>query len=120
MGSEESRVQSDTCNPVRYQPRILPRGDAPIFVAPAREKEIAGPPAERPQVPIDGFPRLLRQFEPDGMSGFPLSDAGTSDGGAMRGNVLDLDADDVAAAELAIDSEIEHGEVTDPGFGAEL
>jgi len=43
------------------------------------------------------------------MSGFPLSDTGTRDGGAMRGNILDLDADDVAATELAVDSETEQG-----------
>jgi hypothetical protein len=98
----------------------LPGGDAPALMAPAREQEVTGLPAERPQVAIDGFPRLIGQFEPDGMSGFPLSDTGTSDGSAMRGNIFNLDADDVAATELAIDSEIEHGEVTDLGIGAEL
>jgi hypothetical protein len=64
---------------------------------------------EGPQVLIEGFPCLLGQFEPDDTSGFPLSDTGTGDGGAMRCDILDLDAHDVTAAELAVDSEVEHG-----------
>jgi len=46
------------------------------------------------------------------MSGFSLPDGCTIDGDVMRRNVLDLDADDVTAPELAVDGEIEHGEVT--------
>lgn len=38
----------------------------------------------------------------------------------MRGDILDLDADDAAAAELAVDRKIEHGEVMDPALDSEL
>jgi len=31
---------------------------------------------------------------------------------AVWGNVLDLDSDDIAAAKLAVDGQIKHGEVT--------
>jgi hypothetical protein len=70
-------------------------------VAPAREKEGARLAAGDPQVLVEGLPGLLGQFEPDRTSGFPLSDAGVSDRNAVRGNILDFDADHVAAAELA-------------------
>ena len=89
-------------------------------MAPAREQEVAGLAAEGPQVLIERLPRLLGQFEPDRMSGFPLSDAGASDCNAVRGNILGLDADHVTAAELAVYSEIEHGEVCRPSIGFEL
>jgi hypothetical protein len=89
-------------------------------MAPAREQEVAGFPAEGPQVLIEGLPRLLGQFELDGTSGFPLPDAAASDRYAVRGDILDLDADHITAAELAVDRQVEHGEVSDPAIDSEL
>src|SRR5260221_6416638 len=45
------------------------------------------------------------------MSGFLLTNGRTIDREATWSNVLDLEVDDVTTSELAIDSEIEHGEV---------
>jgi len=56
MRAEKTRVQSDTCNPIRDEPRVLACCDAAVSVAPAGEKEVAGLPAEGPQVLIEGFP----------------------------------------------------------------
>ena len=39
---------------------------------------------------IDRLPGLFGQFEPDGMSGFPLTDGGTINGDPVRGYILDL------------------------------
>lgn len=38
----------------------------------------------------------------------------------MRSDVFDLDADHVTASELAVDSEVEHGKVSDAAIGSEL
>ena len=38
-----------------------------------------------------------------GMSGFALADHGAIDGHAMRGYIFDLQADHMAAAQLAVD-----------------
>src|SRR6185437_10182108 len=104
----ETRGQSDTCYPFRDEPRVLPCRDAPVLMAPAWEQEVAGF-CQTPSGTHQWLPAFAR-------SGFPLSDTGTSDGDAVWSNILDLDVDHVTAAELAIDSKIEHGEVADPGI----
>jgi hypothetical protein len=45
------------------------------------------------------------------MSGFSLADCGTIDGHPVRGHIFDLQADHIAAAQLVVDGEIEHGQV---------
>ena len=60
---------------------------------------------------IERFPRLLGQLEPDGTSGFLLTHRCAIDHKAVWSNVPDFEADDVAASELAINGEVEHGKV---------
>jgi hypothetical protein len=43
------------------------------------------------------------------MSGFLLTDSGAINSDSMPGHILDLEAEDIAASELAVDGEIEHG-----------
>jgi hypothetical protein len=45
------------------------------------------------------------------MSGFALADHGAIDGDTMRGQIFDLQADHMAAAQLAVDVWIEHGQI---------
>jgi hypothetical protein len=45
------------------------------------------------------------------MSGFPLTDGSAINGDPMRSHILDLEADDIAASELAVDGKIEHGKI---------
>ena len=65
------------------------------------------------QISIDRLTGLLRQFEFDGMSGFPLADGRAGDGKPVRGDILDLQTEEIAASELAVDCEVEHGEVAE-------
>ena len=47
--------------------------------------------------------RLFRQFEPDGAAGLLLAYRGAIDRVPTRGDILDLEGDDIAAAQLAVD-----------------
>jgi hypothetical protein len=74
----------------------------------------------RPDVSINRFARLLTQFKANGMSGFRLADGCPIDCHAVRCHVIDREADDVAASELAVDGKIEHCQVSDGTFDLEL
>ena len=83
--------------------RLLSGSYAAFHVASTREEKFAGPSWGSPDVTVDRFLGLLAQFEPDWMSGFPLADRGAIDGHAVRGHTFDLQADHIAAAQLAVD-----------------
>src|SRR5437764_14727095 len=68
------------------------------------------------QVVIDCLARLIRQLEFYRAPGFLLPHGGTVDRIAVRCNVFDLEGNDIAASQLAIDGQIEHGKVTDPSL----
>jgi hypothetical protein len=54
---------------------------------------------------IDRFSGLFAQFEPHGMSGFPLPDGGTIDVDAMQGHIFDLQADPLQTEETSMHNE---------------
>jgi hypothetical protein len=58
------------------------------------------------------LPGLIRELELDRPPRFLLPHRCPINRIAIWGNVLDLDGDDIAAAKLAVDSQIEQGEVT--------
>jgi hypothetical protein len=89
----------------------LPCCQAPIAVTAACKQELAELLSGGLDVVINRLPRLFGQLEPDGMSGFPLTDGGAINGDPMRGHILDLEADDIAASELAVDGKIKHSEI---------
>ena len=64
------------------------------------------------EVVIDSLPGLLGQFEPDGLSGLLLAHCRAINDITAGSNILDLQGDDIAAAQLAIDGEIEHRQIT--------
>ena len=45
------------------------------------------------------------------MSGFSLPHGGAIDGHTMRGHIFNLQADHIAAGQLAVDGQIEHGQI---------
>src|SRR6266481_1743736 len=112
MRAEETGIQSDTCDPSRYQPGVLSRCHASILVTPASKEKLARFLAGVPDVVVNGLPGLLGQFESDGMSGFPLPDSCAIPCEALWSDVLDFKADDITAPELAVYREVEHGEVS--------
>ena len=62
-------------------------------------------------VRVNRFTGLFRQFELHWMSGLALADASSIGCQAARGDVLDLDANDITPAQLAVDCKIEHRQV---------
>ena len=63
---------------------------------------------------------LFAQLEPDGMTGFLLSDGCAICGAASGGYILDPDSDDVAPSKLAINGKVEHGQVANTAFNLKL
>jgi hypothetical protein len=72
------------------------------------EKELPGLPTGRPKVFVDGVASVLDQFELDGLARLLLPNRRTIDRVAARRDVLNFDCYDVAAAQLAVDSQLEH------------
>jgi hypothetical protein len=63
------------------------------------------------EVVVDCLPRLLCHFEADGLSRFLLSDPSPINGATMWGNIFDLESDNIATAQLAVDGQIEHRQI---------
>ena len=76
----------------------MPGRQAAVRVASARKEKFTSPSWGGADVIIDRFSGLFAQFEPHGMSGFPLPDGGTIDVDAMQGHIFDPQADHIAAA----------------------
>jgi hypothetical protein len=72
------------------------------------------------QVIIEGLARLLGQFEPDWSAGFLLPDGRAVEGVPVWGDVIDSYGHDVTAAKLAVDREIEQGEIARSPFELQL
>src|SRR6185312_7305661 len=77
----------------------------------AREQELAWLLARRSQVIFDRLPRLLGQLELDRPPCIPLSHRRALGRAAVRRNILDPEGHHVAATQLAVDRQVEHGEV---------
>jgi hypothetical protein len=63
---------------------------------------------------------MLAQFKFDRSSGFLLSDRCAIRSVSACGDILDAHGNDVTAAKLTVDCQIEHGEVTSSTFDLEL
>jgi len=80
----------------------------------ANENKVAGRFLNRLQIIIDRQSRVLRDLEFDGSSSLPLKDRCPVHGSPVRDDIRDFEADDVATAQLAIDGEIEKGQIPLP------
>ena len=89
----------------------MPGGEAACFAAAARKQELPRAPSRQFEVVIDRLPSLLGDLEPDWPPGLPLPDSGSVERVTVRRHVLDVDGYDVAATQLAVDSEVEQCEV---------
>jgi hypothetical protein len=94
----------------------LPRCHATFGTSPPCEQELAGPFVGDLQIIIDRLAGLFAQFESDRPSGLLLSDRGAVRCVSARSYILDFDCDDVTATKLAVDSQIEHGQVASAIF----
>src|SRR3954469_17571840 len=114
------RIQPDTADPIRYQARILACGDACFGTATACEQELAGLFVGGLQIIIDRLASLFAQFKSDRSTGLLLTYSCAIRSVSASGDIVDFDRHDIAAAKLAVDRQIEHGEVSDAAFNLKL
>src|SRR5215475_15135847 len=79
----------------------------------ARKQKLAGLLARLPQVVFDRLPGLFGQLELDRPPRLALPDSRALDSVTGWGDILDFERHHVTTAQLAVDREIEHGEVSD-------
>src|SRR6266849_10287524 len=72
------------------------------------------------QIIIDGLAGLFTHFKSDRPTGFLLTDRCAIRGISAGGDILDPDGDDITAAKLTVDRQIEHGEVASAAFDLEF
>jgi hypothetical protein len=120
MRSEQPRVQSGAPDPLRYKASILAGRHIGLGTTTTREQELAASFVGGFWVIIDGLAGLLAQFKSDGPASFLLSNRCAIRRVAAGGDVLNPDGNDVTAAKLAVDCQIEHREVANSAFDLEL
>jgi hypothetical protein len=104
------RSSGPQCSPSQIN-RVLSRRYRSVPTATTVEEKLARLLAGGSYVTVDRFTGLLRHLKPDGLAGLLLAHCGAIDRVTMRSKVLHLQAHDVASSELAVDGEIEHGQV---------
>ncbi len=120
MGPKQPRGQSGAPDLLRNKSSILAGRHTGLWPTTTREQELAGSFVAGLQIIIDGLAGLLAQFESDGPTSFLLSNGCAIRRVAAGGDILDPYGDDVAAAKLAVDRQIEHREVANSAFDLEL
>jgi hypothetical protein len=78
-----------------------------FYAARACEQGLTGLFACRSDVVVHRLACLFRQFKPDRPPGLFLANGRPIDGISIRSYVLDLQSDDIAASQLAVDGQIE-------------
>jgi hypothetical protein len=114
MGAVVLPAKSDPSHPFVDEPGILPDADMIGMINPARESvifESASSTFEPGEQTATGG---LEEFELNGAAGFLLNYASSRANPAAADQVADLDLDDVAPAQLAVDREIEHRAIAYP------
>jgi hypothetical protein len=71
-------------------------------------------------VAFAGMRSLLGQFKSDRSAGLLLAYGCAIRSVSARGDIVDFDRHDIAATKLAVDRQIEHGEVSDATFNLEF
>jgi hypothetical protein len=112
MRSKEARIEPDGADPPPDQPSILAGRHGAVWLATSGEHEFTGPSPGLLQIGIGRLSRRLRQLEPDRPARFPLADGRSIDCVTVRGHIFDLQGNHITTAELAVDREIEHRELS--------
>ena len=96
------------------EPGVLAGADVLGVFCSTRKCEVVERAASTFQPSKDAGPGRFEQLELDRPPGFALNDDRTRANTTAADEVADPDLDDVAAAQLAVDREVEHGAVADP------
>jgi len=112
MGPEFQRIQTDAGGPLTDQACVLPGGEAARLAPTPGKQKLSGLPSGQPQVIIDRLTGLLGKLEPHRVAGLPLANGCSVERVAVRRHVIHANGDNIAAAQLTVDGEVEQGEVT--------
>jgi hypothetical protein len=91
-------VEANVPDPIGDEPCVLPGRDASRQPTAAGEQKFAGLLAGASEVVINRLAGLFRQFESDGATGLFLPYRCPVDRVPARGDIFDLEGDDIAAA----------------------
>jgi hypothetical protein len=106
--------------PLRDEPGILAGCHTAVRAATAGEQELAGPFGSGLEIVIDRLAGLLAQFKSDRPPSFLLPDRCAIRRVPAGSDTLYPDDDDITATKLAVDCQIEHGEVASAVLDLEL
>ena len=104
-------VQAGASNPAMDDPSVLARRNVGFLVDPAWKKKASITDFEYRQSILDRRPSLLRQFELDRPAGLLLDDRCAVAQSAADAHIVDLQTDEVAPPQFAVDRQVEHREV---------
>lgn len=104
-------LETDRRHPVPNEPRILPRGDGRSVVEPAREQEGATDHLGPRHPGRDRSTGVLRDFELNGALRLALDDGDAFADLIADNEVGDPETDEVTAAQLAVDGQVEQREI---------
>src|ERR1700726_1825272 len=120
MHTKRTGIESNATDPIGHQTRGLTRRHALSRPPLPAEEEFAWFLAGGSQVVVNGLPGLLGDFESDRNARLFLPDGGAIDGVSMGRDVVDLESHDIAPAQLAVDGEIEHRQVSGASLDLQL
>ena len=104
-------LDPDLPKPAFQQARIVPRRDAIPVVPPGREQAVAASGPAHAYPGEHAAARALRHLEPDRGSCLLLDDQRQAPHYAASHHIADPQLDEVAAAQLTVDRQVEQGEV---------
>jgi len=111
MGRILERVQADPADPLGDKASVLACRQM-VFGLPATwEQALANLPAAHPEMVIHRLPRHFGQLKPNRPTGLALPDVGAVNRVAVGCHVIHEKSDEIAAAQLAVDGEIEERQV---------
>src|SRR4051794_857533 len=111
VGAVGRAIEPCALNPGLHDPRVLTGREVRLHSKAAREKIAPAPEIDFGQPIADRGPRLLRDLELDWSPGLLLDHGPAVSHPATGAHVLDSYRDEIAAAQLAVDGEVEQGKV---------
>jgi hypothetical protein len=105
-------VEPRTLDPGMDDASVLPGREVRLGSETAREQVAPIPEFDLRQPVMDRGPSLLRDFELDWSPCLFLNHSATVPHPAAGAYVVDLQADEIAASELAVDRKVEQGEIS--------
>src|SRR5450631_671856 len=104
-------VQTGASNPAMNDPSILACRNVGLLMDSAWKKKAPIADLEYRQPILDRRPGLLREFELDRPAGLRLDDRCAVAQPAAHAQIVDLQTDEVAPPQFAVDRQVEHCEV---------